>query len=72
MLDAVTLERKGVPTVTLAYDTFVGAARSYARIAGVPSAPVVPFQHWEPDMTTDMAREEAKGLAGTVMAHITR
>lgn len=41
MLDAVALEQRGVPTVTLATTWFREAARAQATMAGLPDLPIV-------------------------------
>lgn len=41
MLDSVTLEKMGIHTVTIVWDTFEKAARSTARMMGVPDAKFV-------------------------------
>jgi len=45
LLDAVALERMGIPTVTLATAPFLGAARSAARTHGLPDLPIVAVPH---------------------------
>ena len=45
MLDAVRLERMGLPTVTLATPPFESVARSAARAHGLPDLPIVVIPH---------------------------
>jgi len=35
------MERRGVPTVTLAHDRFATAARAQAKVMGLPDLPIV-------------------------------
>jgi hypothetical protein len=41
VLDAVALEKSGIRTVTIVWDTFERAARATARIKGLPGAKFV-------------------------------
>ena len=41
MRDAVELEQKGKPTITIAHDTFERASRSHARSLGMPDLPLL-------------------------------
>jgi hypothetical protein len=41
MLDSVALERRGVPTVAIAHDLFLPAAKLQAAIAGIADIPIV-------------------------------
>ena len=43
--DAVALETRGVPTVTLCTDAFMDSATAHARAYGRPDARVVAVQH---------------------------
>ena len=45
MLDAVTLEQRGVPTVTFVTEPFVGAARAVATSLGLPDLRIVVIAH---------------------------
>jgi len=39
--DAVELERRGKPTITIAHDKFERAARAHARSLGMPDLPLL-------------------------------
>ncbi len=45
MLDAVALERRGIPTVTFVTEPFVAAARAVARSLGLGDLPLVVIPH---------------------------
>ena len=45
MLDAVALERRGIPTVTFVTTPFAPAARAVARAQGLPDLPLVVIPH---------------------------
>lgn len=45
MLDAVALERRGIPTVTFVTAPFAPAARAVARAQGLPDLPLVVIPH---------------------------
>ena len=77
--DAVALEERGIPTVTLAHDKFVLPARAQARILNLPQLKIVsirqplPWDKGDDNQTADEAVEvvlnmlseaEARPLAG--------
>lgn len=41
MFDAIELEKRGIPTVTIAHDTFFNASKLHAKILGLPDVPLV-------------------------------
>ena len=41
MFDAIEMEKRGVPTVTIAHDTFLKAAHLHARVLGLEGIPLV-------------------------------
>lgn len=41
MVDAVEIERRGKPTVTIVHDVFERAARLHARALGMPELPLL-------------------------------
>ena len=45
MLDAVNVERMGIPSVTIVTEPFVGAARSVAASQGLPDLRLVVIPH---------------------------
>jgi hypothetical protein len=59
--DAVALEKKGVRTVTIVWDTFEKAARSAARIQGAPDIlfAVVPSRHGQDTAEDQRAKARA-------------
>lgn len=61
MLDAVALEARGVPTVTVVTEPFVAAARAVARSQGVADLPLVAIPH---DYLVEDDAEIASRLAG--------
>ena len=63
MLDAVALERMGVPTVTLATEPFARAARSAARAHSLPGLPIVTIPH---DYLFEDEAAISKQVAGVV------
>ena len=56
MLDAVNLERLGIPTVTLVTEPFTAAADTVARSLGMPDVPRVAIPH-------DYLSEETDAIA---------
>ena len=68
MLDAAALEKLGVHTVTIVWDTFEKAARIAARVQGVPKLALVVTPHRK---GSDSA-EDQKAKARTAMPEIVR
>ncbi len=61
MLDSAALEKKGIHTVTVVWDTFEKAARAAARVQGVPDLALAVIPHRAGGETEDeqMAKAEA-------------
>ena len=61
MLDAAELEKKGIHTVTVVWDNFEKAARTAARVMGVPDLQfvVVPRMMGDQGVKEQMAKAEA-------------
>ncbi|MFC1919971.1 hypothetical protein ACFLWX_04190 [Chloroflexota bacterium] len=64
----MNLQRRGIPTVTISYDTFEVAARAQAKAAGFPAKSIVSVKHWEPGFTPEMARAEIKKLCDKIFS----
>lgn len=41
MFDAIEIEKRGIPTVTIAHDTFAAVAAMHAKILGLESVPII-------------------------------
>lgn len=41
MLDAIEMEKRGIPTVTIAHEGFYDAARVYAETLGMPDLVII-------------------------------
>jgi hypothetical protein len=61
VLDAAALEKKGIHTVTVVWDTFEKAARTAARVQGVPDLELAVIPHRTGGQTAEdqMAKAEA-------------
>jgi len=64
--DAVELEARGVPTITLCTEAFMDSAAAHARAYGRPDARVVAVQH----PLAALAPEAVIQRADAVVAHI--
>lgn len=64
MLDAAALEKKGVHTVTIVWDTFEKAAKVAARVQGTPEMDLVIIPHRQGKDTAEDQR--AKAAVATV------
>ncbi|MBI3964546.1 MAG: hypothetical protein HY329_02840 [Chloroflexi bacterium] len=68
MLDAVALEKRGVPTVTFVTEPFETAARAQAAARGYPDLPLIIVPHeftWE-------AREQIERKIEVVLPDVVR
>jgi hypothetical protein len=59
VLDAVSLEKKGIHTVTIVWDTFEKAARTAARVQGVPDLQLAVIPHRRGGQNADDQRAKA-------------
>ncbi len=62
MLDSVRLEELGIPTVTFVTAPFASAARTLARIHGLPDIPLVIVADDYLENADDVIRERTAGL----------
>jgi len=60
LLDAAALEKRGIHTVTIAWDTFEKAARIAARVQGVPDVEITIIPHRIGGQTADDQRKKAE------------
>ena len=65
--DAVALEKKGVRTVTIVWDTFEKAARSAARIQGTPDIRFAVVPSRQGSDTAEEQRAKARVAVGTIV-----
>jgi hypothetical protein len=68
VLDAAALERRGVHTVTVVWDNFETAARTQARLQGVPDLALVVVPHRRGGETEDDQRRKAEAALPAVVA----
>ena len=71
MHDTVALEKKGIPAVAVSYTTFDGAARTQARLMGLPDMKlaVIPFP--TPVDPEAVKKERVDKLFEMVVKHLT-
>jgi hypothetical protein len=70
VLDAAALERRGIHTVTIVWDNFERAARTQARLQGMPDLELVVVRHREGGETTEDQRRKAEGALSAVVAKL--
>ncbi|OGA35309.1 MAG: hypothetical protein A3G80_07635 [Betaproteobacteria bacterium RIFCSPLOWO2_12_FULL_62_13b] len=70
MHDTVRLERKGIPTVVLVHDRFEVAAKSQARILGLPSAKIVILREGLPGETAEELLTKIDGVWNDIVANL--
>ena len=69
MLDAVEMEKRNTPTITICHDKFEKAARLHARLQGVPNIPLLIEPNPEGgSLTRDAARLAREKLPDVVAA----
>jgi hypothetical protein len=71
MHDSTRLAKKGIPSVTIVWDTFEVPARTQARIFGVPDIPLLVIPHQEPGEGEADLRRRAEAYADDVLALLT-
>lgn len=67
MLDAVNLERLGVPTVTVVTEPFTVAAETVARSLGMPDVPRVVIPHDYLSEDTDAIAKKLEPLLDDIL-----
>jgi hypothetical protein len=68
LLDAARLQKAGVPTVAVVWDTFTRAARSMASLQGLPDLPIVVIPKVGPAENEHHQRAKAAAAAPAVAA----
>jgi hypothetical protein len=68
LLDAITLEKLGIPTVPIITDVFHGAASEMAKLWGVPGFRFVSMPHPLANLSAETVAERADALTEKVLA----
>ena len=68
--DAVELEARGVPTVTLCTDAFMDSAAAHARAYGRPEARVVAVQHPLAALAPEAVRQRADAVVQRIIEQL--
>ena len=68
MLDATALEKRGIHTVTIVWDNFESAARTQAKLQGVPDLELVVIPHRKGGETSDDQRRKADAALPAIIA----
>lgn len=72
MLDAASLEKRGIHTVTIVWDNFENAARMQARLQNVPDLALVVIPHRKGGETADDQRRKAEAALPQIVAGLLR
>jgi hypothetical protein len=67
VLDAASLEKRGIHTVTIVWDNFESAARTQARLQTVPDLGLVVIPHRKGGETAEDQRRKAEGALGAIV-----
>jgi hypothetical protein len=70
VLDAVSLEKRGIHTVTVVWDNFEKAARMQARLQAVPDLALVVIPHRKGGETADDQRRKAEAALGEMLTKL--
>lgn len=72
MRDAIELEKRGVPTVTVSHHVFESAARAQARALGLPGLAIAPVPQPNPWETLEDERKKAEELFPIIIGLLTQ
>ena len=67
MLDAIILEKAGIPAIPIITDAFESTAREMAELWGVPGFRYVAMPHPLASLTAEEIDQRADALLGTVL-----
>ncbi|MEQ8194239.1 MAG: hypothetical protein RIB59_07100 [Rhodospirillales bacterium] len=67
MLDAVILEKAGIPAIPVITDAFDSTAKEMAELWGVPDFRFIMIPHPLASLTPDMVEQRADDLVGKVL-----
>ena len=70
MFDAAALEKKGIHTVTIVWDTFEKAAKIAARVQGVPDIKLVITPNRKGSDTEEDQRAKARIAVPEIVKHL--
>ncbi len=70
MLDSAKLWKRGVPTVAVAFDTFLAAAKDQAKAMAMPDIPIVVIPHLKAGETSADFRQRAEVAFAEIAAHL--
>jgi hypothetical protein len=70
LLDSVRLEERGIPTVTFVTAPFASAARTLARIHGLPDIPLIIVADDYLENADDVVRERTAGLLDEILTDL--
>ena len=70
MLDAAALEKRGIHTVTIVWDNFETAARTQARLQGVPELELAVIPHRKGGETADDQRRKAEAALPAIIGRL--
>jgi hypothetical protein len=70
VLDSAALEKRGVHTVTIVWDNFEKAARTQARVQGVPNLAFAIVPHRKGAETADDQRAKADAAAPEIVSRL--
>ena len=70
MLDAASLEKRGIHTVTVVWDNFEKAARMQAKLQSVPDLALVVIPHRKGGETAEDQRRKAEAALGEMLTKL--
>ena len=70
MHDTIRLERKGIPSVVLVHDRFERAAKSQAKIMGLPSTKIIVIPEDQPGEDTGKIWARMEDVWDQIVRHL--
>ncbi len=71
MRDGIELEKRGLPTVTICWERFEGAARAQADALGFPQLPLAVIPETRRGETREDLRRKAEAVLDSVIGSLT-
>ena len=71
MRDGIELERRGLPTVTICWERFEGAARAQADALGLPQLPLAVIPEAKRGETREELRRKAERVLDVIIGSLT-
>lgn len=68
MLDAIEMERLGIPSANISTDAFVGSVREMCQVQGLPDYPVAVMRHPLSSLNAETLRDRINGIMPEILS----